>query len=61
MMIVHMSVRDSVEALRDYTYTSRHVEIFQNRALWFEKAEKPHYCLWWVKAGHTPAALRRAG
>ena len=54
LMIVNMSVWQSVEALRDYTYTSRHVEVFRKRADWFEKMEKPHYCLWWVPADHTP-------
>jgi hypothetical protein len=49
-----MSVWESVEALRDYVYRSRHVEVMRDRAKWFEKMEKPHYCLWWVPAGHKP-------
>ena len=53
-VIVNMSVWESVEALRDYTYTTRHVEVFRDRARWFEKMSKPHYCLWWVPAGHRP-------
>src|SRR4051794_23521551 len=47
-IIVNMSVWKSVEALRDYTYTSKHVEVFRDRARWFEKADQPHYCLWWI-------------
>jgi hypothetical protein len=54
-IIVNMSVWESVEALRAYTYTSRHVEVFRRRAEWFEKAAMPHSCLWWVRAGHTPS------
>lgn len=53
-VIVNMSVWESLEALRDYVYTSRHIEVFRDRAKWFEKMEKPHYCLWWIPAGHIP-------
>ncbi len=53
-VIVNMSVWDSVEALRGYVYRSQHLQVFKDRAKWFEKMEKPHYCLWWIPAGHTP-------
>jgi hypothetical protein len=54
LTIVNMSVWESVESLRDFTYTSRHVEVFRQRAAWFEKPVKAHSCLWWVPAGHEP-------
>jgi hypothetical protein len=53
-MIVNMSVWESLEVLQHYVYTSRHIEVFRDRAKWFEKADQPHYCLWWVPAGHIP-------
>ena len=53
-VIVNMSVWESIEALRDFTYSSRHIELFRDRARWFEKMDKPYYCLWWVTAGHIP-------
>jgi hypothetical protein len=53
-VIVNMSVWESIEALRDFTYRSHHVEVLKDRAQWFEKAAKPHYCLWWIPAGHVP-------
>jgi len=53
-VLVNMSVWESVEALRDYVYRSRHVEVLRGRTQWFQKMEKPHYCLWWVPAGHIP-------
>jgi heme-degrading monooxygenase HmoA len=53
--IVNMSVWESVEALRDFTYGSRHIEVFRERAQWFEKLDRPHYCLWWIPAGHIPS------
>jgi hypothetical protein len=44
-VIVNMSVWDSIESLPKYVYASRHIEIFRQRAKWFEKMEKPNYCL----------------
>jgi hypothetical protein len=54
MILVNMSVWESVEALRDFVYASRHLEVFRQRAQWFEKFEKAYYCLWWIPAGHIP-------
>ena len=53
-VIVNMSVWISLEALKSYTYNSRHLEIFKQRRSWFEKGDKPYYCLWWIPAGHIP-------
>lgn len=53
-VIVNMSVWESVEALRDFAYRSSHVHVMKDRAQWFEKHQKPHYCLWWIPAGHIP-------
>jgi Domain of unknown function (DUF3291) len=53
-VIVNMSVWESLEALRDFAYRSDHIRVFRDRAKWFEKMEKPHYCLWWVPVGHVP-------
>lgn len=55
LVLVNMSVWESVEALREFTYQSRHAAVFRDRAEWFEKAELPHYCLWWVPEGRRPA------
>jgi hypothetical protein len=53
-VIVNMSVWESIEKLREFAYRSDHVNVFRDRAKWFEKATKPNYCLWWVAAGHVP-------
>lgn len=53
-VIVNMSVWTSVEDLQRFTYSSRHLEVFRDRQRWFEKMEQPHYCLWWIPAGHIP-------
>lgn len=53
-LILNMSVWESVEALRDFTYSAGHLEVLRRRAQWFEKLDQPHYCLWWVPAVHIP-------
>ncbi|HXL21266.1 MAG TPA: DUF3291 domain-containing protein [Candidatus Dormibacteraeota bacterium] len=53
-VIVNMSVWQSLQFLRDFTYRSHHLGVFRDRAKWFEKADKPNYCLWWVPMGHLP-------
>lgn len=59
-VIVNMSVWDSVESLRQFTYRLReHVQALRDRAQWFEKLALPHHCLWWVPAGHRPSVAER--
>jgi hypothetical protein len=53
-VFVNMSVWKSIEALRQYAYKSDHAKVLRDRAKWFEKMEKPYYCLWWIPAGHIP-------
>jgi len=53
-IMLNMSVWESLEALRDYVYRSKHIGVFRDRARWFEKMDQPSYCLWWVPAGHIP-------
>lgn len=53
-VIVNMSVWTSVEALKEFTYNSRHLDVFKRRDRWFEKATLPRYCLWWIPEGHLP-------
>ena len=53
-MILNMSVWESLDTLEDFTYRSQHLKVFRDRKKWFEKMDLPHYCLWWVPAGHRP-------
>jgi heme-degrading monooxygenase HmoA len=53
-MMVNMSVWESLETLRQFTYKTQHLEVFRDRAKWFQKLDLPHYCLWWVPVGHIP-------
>lgn len=54
MVIINMSVWDSIEALSDYVYRSEHRDVLRRRREWFEKPDDAHLVLWWVPAGHTP-------
>ncbi len=55
LMIVNISVWESIETLQAFVYKSRqHMAAFRDRRNWFEKTSLPHYCLWWVPAGHKP-------
>ncbi len=53
--LVNMSVWESVERLKQFTYGPRHLAVFRNRQNWFEKMALAHYCLWWVPDGHIPS------
>ena len=55
MILFNMSVWESVEALEQYVYRSKHVEALQKKAEWFERPTRPPLVLWWVEAGHIPS------
>jgi heme-degrading monooxygenase HmoA len=54
LVILNMSVWESLEALKNFVYRSQHTGVLLDRKKWFEKMPLPHYCLWWVPAGHRP-------
>ena len=54
LLVINMSVWESVEALRAYTYTTEHVEIMRRRREWFTRSEGPHLAMWWIAEGTTP-------
>jgi hypothetical protein len=51
---VNLSVWESVEALRDFTYHSAHLDPMRRRREWFAPLGRNHLVLWWVPAGHLP-------
>lgn len=55
MVVVNLTVWESVESLFDFAYKSRHTEFLRRRAEWFEKAHAPMYVLWFVPEGYTPS------
>lgn len=56
MIIMNLTVWESVEALREYTYKGAHHGVLRDRKRWFEKFDGPYYALWWIPADHLPTA-----
>lgn len=54
LLIVNLTVWESVEALFEFTYRTGHNKILAHRRDWFERMEAEHLVLWWVPAGHRP-------
>ena len=54
-LLLNMSVWESVEALKNYTYRTVHAELLRGRHEWFEKFEGAFLALWWIPAGHIPS------
>ena len=55
LVLVNMSVWESVEALRQYVYKSAHAGVLRDRTKWFEKPAQAHMAMWWIEAGHIPS------
>jgi hypothetical protein len=55
MILVNLTVWDSLESLRAFAYTSNHVSVLRRRREWFERLATAHLALWWVAAGHRPS------
>jgi len=55
MMLMNMSVWESIESLRQYVYQSAHREPLRDRLQWFERPKEAHLALWWIPAGHIPS------
>jgi heme-degrading monooxygenase HmoA len=54
MILINLSVWESVEALRQFTYHSDHREVFRQRRKWFAPMKDPYLVLWWIPAGTCP-------
>jgi len=53
-ILINMSVWESVEALKAYTYRTVHAELLRQRQEWFELFSGTYLALWWVPTGHVP-------
>lgn len=61
-LLLNLSVWESADALRDYTYKSDHTAFLHRRREWFEPvADLPPIVLWWVTAGHHPSIEESIG
>lgn len=53
-VIVNLTVWRDVEALAEYVFSGRHLEIMRRRRTWFQRAAEATTALWWVPAGTLP-------
>ncbi len=51
---VNLSVWESLEALGEFVYASRHLDVLRRRREWFEHMAEAYLVLWWVPAGTIP-------
>jgi len=57
LVIVNLSVWESIEALREFAYRSDHRDYLRRRREWFEVLGEAYLALWWVPVGTEPTAL----
>ena len=55
MLLVNLSVWESLDELEDFVYQSAHAPVMRKRRRWFEKHKTANIVLWWVPAGHEPS------
>ena len=55
MIIINMSVWETVQDLKEFVFQGGHAEILRRRHDWFERLDSPVVALWWVPAGHVPS------
>ena len=53
-VIVNLTVWESVESLREFTYRTAHLEPMRRRREWFFVPDGPHLVLWWIEPGTVP-------
>jgi len=53
-IIVNLTVWETLEHLKVFTYHTAHTELLRGRADWFEKLRDAFLALWWVPADHIP-------
>ncbi len=54
MLIVNMSVWESIETLAAFIYSTAHRDVMRRRRQWFEKPADAYLVLWWIRAGALP-------
>ncbi len=54
MLMINMSVWDSIENLAAFTHGTAHRDVMRRRRQWFERLAGLHLVLWWIPAGTLP-------
>jgi Domain of unknown function (DUF3291) len=60
-ILVNLSVWASVEALWNFVYASRHLDLLRRRREWFHGLADAHLALWWIPAGQVPTVEEAKG
>jgi hypothetical protein len=55
MLIVNMSLWESVESLRTFVFRTEHADYLRHRSEWFERLAEAPTALWWIAKGGIPA------
>ena len=56
LVVINMSLWESIDALHEFTYRSDHGPMYAARHTWFEPMDGHSLVLWWVAAGYIPDA-----
>jgi hypothetical protein len=59
-LLYNMSVWESLEDLRDYTFNSAHAELLNDRHQWIERVDGASVACWWIPVGHKPTIAESA-
>jgi len=54
MLLINMSVWESMDALAEFVYRSAHRDVMRQRGQWFEKMADAYLVLWWIPAATVP-------
>ena len=54
MIIINLTVWESVDALAAFTFNSDHTAVMRRRREWFHRLREASTALWWVPDGHRP-------
>ena len=54
LMVLNLSVWQSIESLADFAYRSAHTPFLRRRGEWFERLGEAYMVLWWIPAGTVP-------
>ena len=57
MIIINMSVWESIEDLKKFAFKTAHVGVMKDRNKWFEKLQSASLALWWIPEGSIPTPL----
>jgi hypothetical protein len=55
LYLLNLSIWESVESLKRFTYRGRHSQALERRAEWFVQRPAPNYVLFWLPAGELPS------